>query len=376
MADPLKGPQKEDGMTHQVIWPLITLLGFLAKTTAADSTQDAALYAQACAACHGADGRGRPVEERGFEVELPDFTDCEFSSREPDPDWFAVVHEGGPVRAFDRMMPAFGDALSEEEIKAALRHVRSFCINDGWPRGEFNVPKALYTEKAFPEDEVLLHLNAGTGGTKAVEFKVTYENRFGPRGMMEGSVPVGWRDSPQGGGSNFGPGDVGLGYKYAFYHNLERGNALSIGGEIILPTGDEDEGFGSGSTILEPFAAYVHLLPGDAFFQAHTFGEFAVGGTSGDELALRALLGKTWTQGEFGRAWSPMVEVLISGELASEPDPTLDVVPQFQVALNTRQHILLSSGVRFPLHNRQGSDPQFVTYLLWDWFDGGFFDGW
>ena len=95
-----------------------------------------------------------------------------------------------------------------------------------------------------------------------------------------------------------------------------------------------------------------------------------------DELALRALLGKTWTQGEFGRGWSPMVEVLVSRELASESRATLDVVPQFQVALNTRQHILLNSGVRFPFQNGPDGDPQFVAYLLWDWFDGGFFDGW
>lgn len=362
--------------TLRVPVSLVTLLCSLANFPAAASTEDAVLYAHACAACHGADGRGRSVEDRGFEIELPDFTDCEFSSREPDPDWYAVVHEGGPVRAFDRMMPAFGDALSEEEIHAVLRHVRTFCSNDDWPRGEFNVPKPLFTEKAFPEDEIYFQLSAGTGGSKAVEFEVTYENRSGPRGMMEVSVPVGWRDSPQGDGSNCGPGDIGLGYRYALYHNLERGNGLSIGGEMILPTGDEDEGFGSGSTRLEPYVAYVHLLPRDAFFQAQIFGEFAVGGEAEDELALRALLGKTWTRGEFGRAWSPMVEVLVSRELASGSKANLDVVPQVQVALNTRQHILLNSGVRLPLQNRQDGDPQFVAYLLWDWFDGGFFDGW
>ena len=54
---------------------------FLAGFVSADPLEDAALYDQACAACHGADGRGRPVEDRGFELELPDFTDCEFASR-------------------------------------------------------------------------------------------------------------------------------------------------------------------------------------------------------------------------------------------------------------------------------------------------------
>ena len=72
---------------------------------------DEELYTHACAACHGDDGAGRSIEDVGFDTPLPDFTDCEFASREPDPDWYAVIHQGGTVRAFDRMMPAFGTAL-------------------------------------------------------------------------------------------------------------------------------------------------------------------------------------------------------------------------------------------------------------------------
>ena len=274
------------------------------------------------------------------------------------------------------MMPAFGDALTDDEIYAILRHVRTFCTNKEWPRGEFNVPKPLFTEKAFPEDETVFNLSLDTDDSKAAAFEALYEKRFGPRGMMEVKVPVSRRDSPLDGDANFGFGDLTLGYKYALYHNLKRGNALSIGGEVILPTGKEDEGFGSGSTILEPYAAYVQLLPGDSFFQAQALGEFAVGGPADNELAVRAVLGKTWTDGEFGRAWSPMLEVLAARELGSGADTTLDVVPQLQVALNTRQHILLNIGVRIPVGNKQDRKPQIAMYLLWDWFDGGFLDGW
>ena len=44
------------------------------------------LYLNACASCHGIDGKGKPEAEVAFDIELPDFTDCEFASREPDPD--------------------------------------------------------------------------------------------------------------------------------------------------------------------------------------------------------------------------------------------------------------------------------------------------
>src|SRR5262245_63699936 len=66
------------------------------------------LYQAACAACHGTDGRGQPAAIRGFDVDPPDFTDCSLTTPEADLDWLSVVHQGGPARAFDRMMPAFG----------------------------------------------------------------------------------------------------------------------------------------------------------------------------------------------------------------------------------------------------------------------------
>ena len=70
------------------------------------------MYTAACAACHGDDGRGRGASQLGFEVAVPDFTDCDFAVREPDSDWYAIAHRGGPIRGFDRLMPAFGEALS------------------------------------------------------------------------------------------------------------------------------------------------------------------------------------------------------------------------------------------------------------------------
>src|SRR5688572_572401 len=111
------------------------------------------LYHAACAACHGDDGRGTDIAIRGFETEPPDFTDCSLTTPEADLDWLSVVHQGGPARAFDRMMPAFGDELSHGQIALIVDHVRTFCAERGWPRGDLNLPRPLVTEKAFPENE-------------------------------------------------------------------------------------------------------------------------------------------------------------------------------------------------------------------------------
>ena len=53
------------------------------------------LYADACASCHGDDGKGK-VAGLGVTVELPDFTWCAFNSEESDRDWSLVVAEVGP----------------------------------------------------------------------------------------------------------------------------------------------------------------------------------------------------------------------------------------------------------------------------------------
>ena len=53
-----------------------------------------------------------------------------------------------------------------------------------------------------------------------------------------------------------------------------------------------------------------------------------------------------------------------------------ELVPQIQISLNTRQHLLVNVGVRVPLNQRDGRHTQLLVYFLWDWFDGKLRDGW
>lgn len=75
----------------------------------------------ACSTCHGLDGAGAPKTILGFDAGLADFGDCTFVTGERDPDWCAMVHEGGTIRGLDRHMPAFGDARSEEASNDVYR---------------------------------------------------------------------------------------------------------------------------------------------------------------------------------------------------------------------------------------------------------------
>ena len=330
------------------------------------------LYRKACATCHGADGRGAPAALLGFDIPLPDFTDCNFATREPDADWLAVAHQGGPVRGFAREMPAFGDALTQNELQKILDHIRTLCPDDEWPRGELNTPRPLITEKAFPEDEAVLTTTVDLVASEgAILHELLYEKRFGARNQFEVIVPFGFEEHRQGGQL----GDVALGLKRVMLQSLAHGSILSLGGEVILPTGHKNKGIGKGLTRIEPFASYGQILPADAFLQFQ--GGFDIPldrSAAADEAFFRGVAGKSFTQGDWGRTWSPMLEVLGTRPLGSEGFLHWDLVPQTQIALNQRQHVMLNIGLRIPVNHY--SDPQFIIYLLWEWFDGGFFEGW
>lgn len=371
-----------------VIPPIILILGisataFAQQTGNQQSTQAAmenrtgkALYMKACATCHGADGTGTEQAELGFKTPVPDFTNCNFATREPNADWIAVAHQGGPARGFSKDMPAMGKALTDKELQKIMDYIRSFCEGKGWPRGELNLPRPLNTEKAYPEDEAVVASNIDMEDGTSVMNEIVYETRFGARNQLEVVVPFGYRQLANGDWSGGEIGDMAIGWKRAVYHNLEAGNILSLTGELIIPSGDKGAGVGDGIFVFEPFFSYGQLLPFSMFFHAQGGSGIPFDMADHDaEVFLRGALGKSFTSGQWGRVWSPMVEVLGARDLASGTENEIDISPQMQVTLNTRQHIMLNIGARIPVTETE-RNIQLQVYILWDWFDGGFTEGW
>jgi mono/diheme cytochrome c family protein len=334
------------------------------------------LYEAACAACHGTDGRGQPIAIRGFDVDLPDFTDCSLTTPEADLDWLSVVHQGGPARGFDRMMPAFGDELTEGQIGRVIDHIRTLCVERGWPRGDLNLPRPFVTEKAFPENEAVLTTTIVSSHERSLGNQFLYEHRVGRRGQYELFLPLDLHESVTN-KWHIGVGDIGAAYKHVVYDSLPRGSILSAGGELTLPTGSTARGFGKGVAMFEAFGTISQVLPRDGFLHAHTGIEVpAEAEQAAKETFWRLAIGKSFMQNRWGRAWSPMLEILGARELENGSEAEWDVLPQVQVSLSTRQHMLLNIGVRTPISQRSERRTSVLIYLLWDWFDGGFLSGW
>jgi mono/diheme cytochrome c family protein len=336
------------------------------------------IYEAGCVACHGRDGKGQPQTLSGFEPPptFPDFSDCPTSTPESDVQWRAVITHGGHARAFSRIMPAFGDLLTPQQIDKVIGYVRGLCREPSWPRGNLNLPRAMVTEKAFPENETVIAASVNARGEPGVSSTTIYEHRLGSTAMIEAAVPYEFPHHGDNWSAAFG--DIALGYKQTLFHSVERGAIVSAGGELIAPTGNTDRGTGGESTVFELFGAYGQMLPASSFLQIHTGIELPA---HTDKLPrayyLRTAIGKTFaTEGGLGRRWSPMIEAIADRDLVSGASTNWDLIPQIQIPLSKRLHVLANVGFRFPANHTADRPRQFMFYVLWDWFDGSLLEGW
>jgi hypothetical protein len=336
------------------------------------------IFKSACVACHGADGRGTPKVVSGFEPpqSFPDFTKCEQTTPEPNSAWKDVIAHGGRARGFVEIMPSFGEALTSEQIDDVIEYVRSFCSNRHWPRGELNLPLALATEKAYPENEEVMRTTANVRGAPGITHEFVHEQRFGVKNQIEIAVPLTFQDPNH--TWYGGVGDTVFGLKRELFSNLRSGSILSLQGEVIAPTGNRLRGLGTGTTTFGMFGAFGQLFPTNTFVQFQGGADLP----RDTEKAPRSVfyhtvVGQGFAQDQgLGRLWSPMIEFLGNREFATGAKTNWDVLPEMQVTISKRQHIRANLGVRVPMNNTAGRSVQVMFYLLWDWGDGKLNEGW
>jgi len=336
------------------------------------------LYKSGCVTCHGDRGAGAPTTLTEFKRPdtFPDFTRCDQTTPEPNSAWKDVITSGGPARGFSQIMPSFGELLSSEEIDDLIAYLRTFCRNSHWARGELNLPLAQVTEKAFPENELVVTTAVNAQGAPGVSSHVIHEQRFGVHNQIEVDVPFEFQDLNH--TWYGGVGDATLGLKREMWSSLRTGSIFSLFGGVIVPTGNKDRGFGSGTTTFETFAAFGQLFPTNTFIQFQAGAELPSHIDIAPQVAFwRTAFGQTFAENHgLGRMWSPMVEFVAERELVDGSRTSWDVVPEIQVTISRRQHIRANIGYSKPFTNVAGRQGQVVFYILWDWADGKLTKGW
>ena len=345
--------------------------------TAFDAMDGDDLYQAACAACHGADGRGAPPPRSASTRRFPTSPTAAFATPEADADWFAVAHDGGPSARSIGGCRRSARRCTEASIERTLDYIRGFCAEPRLAaRRAEPAARRWSPRRRFPRTRPP-HAPRATATGRAVTNELLYERRLGARSQFEVAVPLAMQRG-RGQAVERGLGDVAVALKHVLVHSLGARHDPQLAGEVRLPTGKETSGLGGGVTKFEPFVAFGQLLPADAFVQLQ------VGRRDLDRSRPRRARGvlarrrsaRPSCKGEFGRAWTPMVEFARRPRALDGGAVEWDVVPQMQVSLSRRQHILVSGGVRVPVTARGGRATQILAYLLWDWFDGGLLEGW
>lgn len=80
-------------------------------------------WAKNCMSCHGKDGKGET--KAGKKAQVKDFTDVAYQTSLTDEKMFKQIKEGMKENGKERMKP-YGDKLSDDEIKALIKHIRAY----------------------------------------------------------------------------------------------------------------------------------------------------------------------------------------------------------------------------------------------------------
>lgn len=91
------------------------------------------MYGQYGAPCHGEGGRGDGPNASYLAVPPAAHADGVFMARRSDDMLFDAIAGGGVLAGRSNLMPAFGATLSQAEIRALIRYLRSLCTCQGPP---------------------------------------------------------------------------------------------------------------------------------------------------------------------------------------------------------------------------------------------------
>ena len=107
-------------MKKLIIVSMALLIAGAVSVRAAEAKEN---WEKNCQKCHGPDGKGKTT--MGKKLEIKDYSDAKIQDALKDEEMSKAIKEG--VKEGDKTrMKAFGDTLSDDEIKALVKYVRGF----------------------------------------------------------------------------------------------------------------------------------------------------------------------------------------------------------------------------------------------------------
>lgn len=357
----------------------LSLLLFAAPSLLAAEHAGKEIFLNHCAVCHGPAGKpdtDNPMFEQ-MGVVPANFTDALFNSREPAKDWFLVVKEGGAAKGFSEVMPAFKEQLSDEEIHDVVEFIKTLAGNHGYPSGDMNFILPIRTKKAFPEDEIVWKFrfqdDANNSNRDELRNVLEIEKRIFKRTQVSVELSHKFDDAIDNGNGNFDQVEPGI--KHVVYEDPAAKAIASLGMFFAFKTEEH-----AASDEFIPYIAAAKQLTDTVTLQGTARSSLPFDRFADGNVELSAVM--HWSPSLWPRSIKPGLELVSSFPLDRDTGNSrkefaqFSLIPQAQMGLNKRGHVMLNVGAEVPLNDTERYDYRAYVYLIWDFADGGLFDGW
>ncbi|MBI2881046.1 MAG: cytochrome c [Candidatus Tectomicrobia bacterium] len=106
---------------------IMSLTASLATAQKADVQAGKEKYLQFCASCHGAAGKGDGPAAAALNPKPRDHSDAKYMATLKDEEVFNIIKQGGVPLGKSPLMPPWGQALSDQDIRNVVGFIRTLA---------------------------------------------------------------------------------------------------------------------------------------------------------------------------------------------------------------------------------------------------------